>query len=164
MTVNTTDFHSWQKASDAEKAKFNTSSPNLCLLRDYLLNRWGGASLGIYEDRPIRGVMSTVPSSHAFGAALDYRYDNREEAEGIIRWLISNSKELGVQAIHDYYGCAIWRSTNSEPDKGGWESAEKSQNTGMGQPWAQWLHIETTKTDWGNNTPIEERGVTELKD
>jgi len=29
----------------------------------------------------------------------------------------------------------------------------------MGQAWAQWLHIETTKTDWGNAKPIDQRLV-----
>lgn len=157
MAVNTTDFYSWQRATDADRHKFNKPSPNLVTLKDYLKKRWGGANLGIYEERKIRGTMKDIPSSHSFGAALDWRYDSRKEGQEVIRWLVANSKELGVQAIHDYHGCTIWRSTRTAPDKGGWKPAEKSRVTGMGQEWAQWLHIETTKTDWANNKPIEER-------
>jgi hypothetical protein len=155
MAVNTTDFHNWQKAGAADKLRFRKASPNLVALRDFLLKRWGGKDIGIYGVRPIRG--GEAMSSHSFGAAMDWRYDNRKEGQAAIRWLIKNSKELGIQAIHDYYGGTIWRSVRSAPDKGGWKPADPDPNTGMGQAWAKWLHIETTKTDWANSTPVEKR-------
>lgn len=157
MTVNTTDFYSWQKATVKDKLRFRKASPNLLSLKDYLLKRWGGKDIGIYGVRPIRG--GEVLSSHSFGAAMDWRYDSRREGQAAIRWLIKNSKELGIQAIHDYYGGTIWRSTRTAPDVGGWKPAEADPKTGMGQAWAQWLHIETTKSAWSNAKPIDQRLV-----
>lgn len=156
MTVNTTEFYSWQKAGAADKLRFRKASPNLLALKDYLLKRWGGKDIGIYGERPIRG--GEVPSSHSFGAAMDWRYDNRKEGQAAIRFLIKNSKELGVQAIHDYYGGTIWRSHRDAPDKGGWKP-QPPDDHGMGQAWAKWLHIETTKSAWGNSTPVDKRLV-----
>lgn len=155
MTVNTTDFYSWQNANGADRVRFRKASPNLLALKDYVMKRWGGKDIGLYGVRPIRG--GEAMSSHSFGAAWDWRYDTRKEGQAAIRWLIKNSKELGIQAIHDYYGCTIWRSVRNAPDKGGWKQAEPSPSSGMGQPWAKWLHIETTKNDWGNKKRVEDR-------
>lgn len=154
MTVNTTEFYSWQKATARDKVRFRKASPNLLAIKDYLLKRWGGKDIGIYGTRPIRG--GEVPSSHSFGAAMDWRYDNRKEGQAAIRFLIKNSKELGVQAIHDYYGGTIWRSHRDAPDKGGWKP-QPSDDHGMGQAWAKWLHIETTKSAWHKSTPVDKR-------
>jgi len=155
MAVNTTDFYNWQNATKADKVRFRKASPNLMALKDYVMKRWGGTNLGLFGIRPIRGGDSM--SSHSFGAAWDWRYENRREGQAAIRWLVKHSDELGIQAIHDYYGGTIWRSTRPAPDEGGWKSQPDSPTTGMGQPWAKWLHIETTKSAWRNATPIDKR-------
>lgn len=156
MTVNTTEFYSWQKAGAADKLRFRKASPNLLAIKDYMMKRWGGKDIGIYGERPIRG--GELPSSHSFGAAMDWRYDNRKEGQAAIRWLIKNSQELGVQAVHDYYGGTIWRSHREAPEAGGWK-AQPDDEYGMGQAWGKWLHIETTKSSWGDAKPIDQRLV-----
>lgn len=157
MTVNTTEFYSWQNASKSDKLRFRKASPNLLALKDYVMKRWGGVDIGLYGVRPIRG--GEAMSSHAFGAAWDWRYDNRREGQAAIRWLVKHSEELGIQAIHDYYGGTIWRSNRPAPDKGGWKPQPDSPTSGMGQAWAKWLHVETTKSSWGNSKRIEDRLV-----
>lgn len=160
MAENKTEFYNWQKAAKRDYVLFRKASPNLVAINDYLVKRWGGTNVGILNKRPIRGGSS--PSSHSFGAALDWRYGDtvgqrQRVVDETIPWLIENSVELGVQAIHDYYGCTVWRSFR-EGSKRGWrEQPEKSEGGAMGQTWARWLHIETTKSAWGNNVRIDER-------
>jgi hypothetical protein len=157
MTVNTTNFYNWQEATRPDGIRFRKASPNLLAIKDYVMKRWGGTNLGLYGVRSIRG--GEAMSSHSYGAAWDWRYASRREGQAAIRWLVKHSEELGIQAIHDYYGGTIWRSTRPVPDKGGWKAQPENPTTGMGQAWAKWLHIETTKSDWGNAKRIEDRLV-----
>lgn len=157
MTVNDSDFYDWQKATKLDSVKFRTASPNLVALKDYLVDRWHGQNVGLYQKRPIKG--GTAPSSHSFGAALDWNYGamDRQKIESVVLpMLIANSAQLGIQAIHDYAGCRIWRATRAHDKNGGWKKQEPDKD-GMGQGWSKWLHIETTKTMWKNKTPILHR-------
>ena len=135
MAVNKTDYYDWQKATTADKLRFRKASPNLVLIKDWLIKRYGGTNVGIYANRNERG-RDTI-STHAFGAALDWRYDTRVAAKAAIKELVDRSKELGVQMIVDYVGGVIWTPTR------GWRKKD-ADKWGMGQPWAKWLHIETT--------------------
>jgi hypothetical protein len=155
MTVNTKNFFNWQTAGKHAQVRFRKASPNLMAIKDYVMKRWGGTNLGLYGVRPIRGGDSM--SSHAFGAAWDWRYTTRREGQAAMRFLIANSKELGIQAVHDYFGGTIWRSHRGAPDEGGWKPQPNNPKSGMGQSWAKWLHIETTKSDWANSTPVDKR-------
>ncbi len=155
MTVNKSDFYNWQQATKADKLRFRKASPNLLAIKDYVMKRWGGTNLGLYGERTIRDGVAM--SSHSYGAAWDWRYGTRKEAQAAIRFLVKNSEELGIQAIHDYYGGTIWRSTRPAPDEGGWKSQPDNPKNGMGQAWAKWLHIETTKSKWGAKTRVEDR-------
>lgn len=162
--INKTDFTNWQKEPENSLTTFSRSSPNLSLLRDYIIKAWGGASLGIYGVRPVRGA-PTPWSSHSFGAALDWSYrglyDNANVTSGqdhanlYSQWLIDNSKELGIQAIHDYINSRIWRSLRVGGSSG-W-LGQKKDAEGMGQTWGNWLHIEVSKSSWALNTPIAQR-------
>lgn len=164
MTVENV-FNNWQTSTENwDAAPYEVASPNLVLLRDYLIQRWGGVSLGIHGDRPIRGGES--PSSHAFGAALDWRYHHdgnqdiiaqypfakwitRTEAIAeVLPFLIESSRELHVQGIHDRG--RIWRSDRPGDTE---DAAWKAYNTGYGS----WLHIETTRGGWSDKTPIVDR-------
>lgn len=156
MTVNIDDFYSWQNPVKGDARKFKVASPNLLAIKDAVQKRWGGTNLGIYGEREIRS--GGYPSSHSFGSAFDWRYKTRAEGVQVIKWLVANSKELGIQAVHDYYGCTIWRSVRNAPHKGGWLKQEPDAH-GMGAKWAMWLHIETTKSCWDNATPVHKRGV-----
>ena len=160
MSENKTKFYNWQRAVGTDYLKFRKDSPNLTAIKDYLCKRWGGSSVGILNKRPIRGGLS--PSSHTFGAALDWRYGDtvghRHKVENeVLPWLIDNSEELGIQAIHDYYGCTVWRSVREE-GKRGWKAQPKGSEGGaMGTTWAKWLHVETTKEFWKDARRVDER-------
>lgn len=149
MTV-ATEFVSWQSPKPAWYVKFRKASPNLVALCDSLIKRWDGTNIGIYGKRPIRG--GSDPSSHSFGAALDWKYPTKKAGTEAMAWLIANSEELGIQAVHDYVGCRIWRAGR------GWKK-QKVDEFGMGQAWGTWLHIETLPSRWADATPIEHRGV-----
>jgi hypothetical protein len=78
----------------------------------------------------------------------------------ILPFLINNSLELGIQAIHDYYGAVpgtgrLWRSTRTNGVRG-WVNQADSP-TGMGQLWAKWLHIEVYESAWSNGEPVENK-------
>lgn len=157
MAENKTRFYNWQKAVAADYVKFRKESPNMVAIKDYLCKRWGGSSVGILNRRPIRGGSS--PSSHTFGAALDWRYGDtavhRQKIEKeVIPWLIDNSEELGIQAIHDYVGARVWMARRVGGQRG-WRAQPKKG--AMGASWAKWLHIETTKKSWRNRIRVDER-------
>ncbi|CAB4171618.1 hypothetical protein UFOVP923_12 [uncultured Caudovirales phage] len=149
MTVNKTNYYNWQKGTKLDKARFGgKASPNVTAWKDYLLKRYAGTSVGIVNKREVRG--GGALSTHYFGAAIDWRYPTRVAGKLAMKELVNNSKEYGIQMIVDYVGCVIWT-----PSKG-WHKATPDAH-GMGQSWAAWLHIETTKTDWGNKKRVEDR-------
>lgn len=148
-----TEFRSWQAKPPSALQQFARSSPALVALRTFVLAWFGGANLGIWGVRNVRG--GTSLSSHAFGAAWDWSYRGiaggrdaaRAKALEVIEWLIANSAELGVQAIHDYQGSRIWRAGR------GWKDQPKDAE-GMGQSWGDWLHVEIFETAWGDDRPV----------
>lgn len=156
MTI-ASEFTDWQKKPKAAMAQFTKSSPALVALREYLTSTFGGADLGIYGVRKIRGSLLSW-SSHSFGSALDYSYRGlpREVAERIIAFLISNSKELGVQVIHDYLNSRIWKADRAGDKNGGWKKQRKNKE-GMGQPWGDWLHIEVNERQWADGRSVLEK-------
>lgn len=108
----------------------------------YVVGRWpGGVDLGTWNVRTIRG--GSTLSVHAVGRAWDWRYANpgpgRVAAEEAMTFTIANHELLGIQAIHDYVQCRIWRS--NRPGSGaGWK--QQKPGNGMGEAWAEWLHFE----------------------
>jgi hypothetical protein len=108
----------------------------------YVLGRWpGGVDLGTWTVRNIRGGASL--SVHAVGRAWDWRYagpgPGRGAAEEAMALAIDHHELLGIQAVHDYVGCRIWRS--DRPGSGaGWKP--QRPGNGMGAAWAAWLHFE----------------------
>jgi hypothetical protein len=158
-----TKFQSWQTrpGDDWLRPPFESCSPNLLLLRDHLVDGFGGQDLGCHGNRDVRDGGSI--SSHAYGAAFDWRYQNPGPGRTvllyeIIPFLIANSAELGIQAIHDYAGCRIWRppGTSGRPVIGDcWKKQRKSGN--MGAAWALWIHVETHPDNFGDTTPIADR-------
>lgn len=159
MTVQIA-FANWSTSGlDWLKAPYNACSPNLVVIGAELDKRWpGGQNLGCHVDRTIRDGESI--SAHAYGAARDWRYPAGSK-DAVIRWLIDNSAELGVQAIHDYAGCRIWRAgrTTDVADAHGawWKAQAPNTANGMGQAWADYLHVETHPARFGDTTPIDQR-------
>lgn len=151
MTVNKTDTYNWQATTKLDKVRFGgKSSPNVESFKDHLLKRFGGTSVGILNRREVRG--GGALSTHYFGAALDWRYPTRSAGVRAMKELVNNSAEYGVQMIVDYVGGTIWTA------KRGWHKAQPNPH-GMGQAWAAWIHVETTKTMWGNKKPLVDRLV-----
>jgi len=158
MTV-ATKFYSWQTSKlNWDAPPYEANSPALVELDKFLRYVFGGANLGIEGDRPIR--KGTSPSSHSFGAALDWRYEPHSafpadhrwpepgQLEGILDFLIANSAELGIQAIHQQG--RVWRAYRSKLQGGaGW----KYQTTDE----AGWLHIEVHKDQWADGRPVTEK-------
>jgi hypothetical protein len=157
----TLQYTNWQYAPDRSKFAIG-ASPNLKALLDYLRTRWGGLNLGIGGSKAtVRNVRGgTADSSHNYGAALDWRYSDSPGREKILSevlpFLIQHHEILGIQLIVDYIGSRAWNATRHGDAFGGWKPL-KASSTGMGQSWAQWLHIETNSGSWGNSKPVADR-------
>jgi hypothetical protein len=74
----------------------------------------------------------------------------------VLPWLIDNSEQLNLQAIHDYAGGRIWRSNRGD-GLGAYWKPQPADSGGMGQPWAQWIHLEVHADGWADARPIEAR-------
>ena len=156
-----TEFYNWQTCDlKPGAAPYSKCAPALNSLYDYLKERWGGKNLGCFNNRPIKG--GTLPSSHAFGAARDWRYKDpgpgrTVAVNEILPFLINNSSELGIQAIHDYRGSRIWRANRSGDANAGWKQQPASEATGMGQEWANYFHIEVNRKQWDDGRSVAEK-------
>ncbi|MET0325433.1 MAG: peptidoglycan-binding domain-containing protein [Ilumatobacteraceae bacterium] len=121
-------------------------TPGIERWKEYVLGRWpGGMDLGTWIVRNVRG--GDTLSVHAVGRAWDWRYASpgpgRAAAEEAMAFTIEHHELLGIQAIHDYVACRIWRS--SRPGSGpAWK--QQRPGNGMGEAWAQWLHFEVHPT------------------
>jgi len=142
-------YYNWQKPTTADKVRFRKASPNLVQLCEHLIKVYGGSKIGIFIKRNVRG--GDTPSSHSFGAALDWRYPNYQRAQRACVWLVKNHKELGVQVVIDYVGCRQWIVGS------GWKQLTPDKVKGFGQSWAKWLHVETTRESWGDSREISSR-------
>lgn len=153
-----THFFDWSHAADTADPRFHSCSPNLVVLGQHLGQRFGMVDNGCYVHRPIRGGLS--PSVHWWGAATDRNYPDRVVAKNtIIPYLIDNSHEFHVQAIHDYFGSRIWRAGRTSKVAEAHTTWWKTNTTaaGMGESWATYFHIETNETGWFDATSISER-------
>jgi hypothetical protein len=160
-----TTFHDYQAATPAPPFPAGCS-PNLMLVLLELQRRWPWMSNdGCYGKRPIRGSTS-VPSTHSYGAAIDVSYPPANDdviASQVVGFLVGRSEELGLDAVHDYRRCRIWRAgrTASTADACSlwWKAQRPDPVTGMGQTWANHLHLETAPSRWSDSTPIATRWV-----
>lgn len=196
MTVATA-FFNWQSwGVNPAQSEFVKCSPNLHLVEDFTKDRWDLRNVGCRVVRFVVGGSSW--SDHAYGAAIDQGWGHWVVApqtladarkvllDDVFPWLIANSKELGVQAIHDYWclgephetrdegrvwpvidaatglpkcgGGRVWRSWR--PSGGGWRDQEVKPDDDDYQfhrPGNRWIHIGTGAADWSNTTPIDVR-------
>lgn len=164
MTINTV-WYDWARSGiDPLSPAWNSCSPNLGQVRGYLDAEVGrGDNLGCHGDRPIRD--GVAPSTHSWGAAQDWRYPLGLK-ERALEILIAYSKELHIQQIHDYVGCRIWRAGRTPNIEDAytlwWRPQTPNPNNGMGQAWATYLHIETTRAGYHDSTPVKTRpGMTQ---
>lgn len=161
-------YSSWQKPVGAMAGFYGKESPNLVRIKDWLLSQWGGMNLGIAAIRDTRSGSGV--SSHAYGAALDWRYINPGPGRAvlvneILPKLLDAHEELGIQLIVDYVGSRSWkvnRSPNGDPNDD-W-TLLRADRYGMGKSWAGWLHIETTAASWGDSRSVVDRFPQEVVD
>lgn len=156
--AHATVFTDWARMPASTLAQYNRSSPNLIAIRDDARIRFPEVtSLGIYGVRDARG--STTRSVHSWGAAADLSYRGAGRATGLamIDFYLDRSAELGIQAIHDYLGSRIWRAFRPKASGGpGWKNQPRS-SSGMGQSWADWIHIEVNLDAWPDGRSVAER-------
>jgi len=156
MTVNMEPYYHWSSRRDWDNAPFDDCSPNLRAILGFCTKTFGGKTLGCHNDRDVDGnplppspqTPKGTPSTHAWGAALDYLPDggNLEGIRFVAPFLIQWSKELGINTIHDYVHQMMWK-----PGNVGWVPES------IGSKGGQWLHIETTPVAWGDGRSVEER-------
>src|SRR6266508_4794900 len=127
---------------DAGTQPSNGPTPGIENWKNYVLGRWpGGMDLGTWGVRNKRGSNSL--SVHAVGRAWDCRYaepgPGRATADEAIAVALADFPVLGIQAIHDYVNCTIWRCSRGGSGPG-WKN--QTPGNGMGDPTAKWLHWE----------------------
>jgi len=156
MTVNTTLFTDWARKPASTLAQFNRTAPAIAAINTDADTRFPGTlNVGTYKVRNARGT--GTPSVHSWGAAGDrsYRGAGRQVALSMIDFYVAHSAELHIQAVHDYIGGTIWRSVRSRwQGGGGWKQQRPNASSGMGQPWADWLHLEVTEQGWSDGRPV----------
>jgi hypothetical protein len=156
------EFHDYQR-SRPDGIPVARCSPNLRVVADELFMRWGMLSIGCYGYRNVRGGAQI--STHAYGAAIDLSYRGAIESGDPVEpigFLVAWSFELGIQAVHDYQGCRIWRAgrtTNPDEACTVWWKAQRPDSHGMGQPWGDWLHLEVHPSRWNDSSSVLQRGV-----
>ena len=173
MTIQTSFFDWAHSGIDWNAPPYEAMAPNLVALNNWLVTNFGGQNLGLDDfDREIRSG-GTI-SDHAYGAAIDWRYEPswlpntsprtlpRAEALKLADHIIDWSAEMGIQRIHDYVGDRIWtagRTSNIADAHGAWWKPQNGAGSGMGESWARYFHFATTKGAFANSTPIVLRGV-----
>jgi|GEM_PF-3444132 len=156
-----TAFHNWSDHPHAQAQKTRRGSPALMRIRDHHLARWGGRSLSSSSLFDFRLLDNGKPSPHA-GCAVDLRWEDPGPGRAVVLnemlpFYIGNSRELHIQAIHDYVGCRVWRANRSHDANGGWKTQRQGSHSGnMGNPRSQWLHLEVSPDGWGDDRPVEE--------
>jgi len=165
MTILTGTFTQWSRAGSTKLRQYNHLSPNVAAIRDYLLAKYAGTkNLGGYGVRSIRGGKSM--STHSYGAANDIGFADRGVEREMVEFLVNNSKELGLQAVHTYGSNGlsnapgigyIWRSNRSNAGNPsvGWK--KQSKKGGMGESWAMWIHFEVHEGVWNDGRPVDAR-------
>jgi len=134
MTRSSTPYFPWGHSGiNSLVPPYETCSPNLTELYVFMNHTFGAVTLGCHNQRDIRGGGSL--STHAYGAALDVRFPTREILVAVCAWLVNNSEELGINAIHDYLSQRMWTPGQSD-DLNRWPHAN------VGSVGGTWIHVE----------------------
>lgn len=109
-------------------------------LVDLFKRRYGKKvlNLGTWVVRDIRDKPGTL-SPHATARGADIGYSERTVGIEIWRWLVDNSKTLGIEAVHDYVKSRAYRCNRGEGQAG------VRQVTDLG-PGGNWIHVEISPT------------------
>ena len=116
--------------------------PGTVALRDIILFLNPGlTNLGTYAKRDARGKPGQ-PSVHQSGRATDIGYTVRKDIEPVIKWLVDNADELGVEMVADYWPKPWGRTWRC--DRAAWKIYDRK--TIHGAPGGRWIHIEISPT------------------
>lgn len=154
-------FYDWQRLGPPMALPAGCS-PNLQVIRREFVVRRGMASLGC-RDAAATSDSGGI-STHRW-AALDLStlpLTRSEVVDWLCPFIVGWSEELGVQALHDYVGQRIWRAgrTNDVREAcNAWWRAQPKSKSGMGQPWATWIHLEVRPDRWFDNRSFADRGI-----
>ena len=106
---------------------------------------WNNGSFGV---RNMRG--KTALSVHSTGRACDLSYRNMPDDRGkpngrkysmkLMKFLIDNADELGLEMIIDYRFPPLGRAWRC--DRWAWKKYEKKTVQGGGSPSSDWIHVE----------------------
>ena len=87
----------------------------------------------------VRDTWAGKPSVHGTGRAADIGYTDRTVGIQMWNWLVTNSKTLGIEAVHDYVKGRAYRCSRGEGAAG----VRKTTDLGPG---GNWLHVEISPT------------------
>jgi hypothetical protein len=150
MAINQIPYIHWGTSGiNSRLAKFETCSASLRQLYTFMHNTFGGLTLGCHNQRTVAG--SSTLSPHAYGAALDVRFPNRQITLAVCQWLVHNSRELGINAIHDYLSQKIWKSGNPNAHPDLWPRGN------IGSVGGTWIHVETTLAMFDDGRSVQQK-------
>lgn len=163
MTVFTGPMFNWRSSGLRwDSPPYESSSPNLVQLAEYMRETFGGCSMGIHFDKQ---TSNNVVSEHSWGAADDWgsgqtqvdwarsvgkpvgKVLTRAEHFAAVDWVVAHSRELHIQSIVDIG--RSWRADRADNGALGW-IPYASGYTGH-------AHIVTTLDGWDDHTPIADR-------
>jgi hypothetical protein len=148
-----------RKYTGNSDGNFGRTRPGTQELLRVASKRFGFTNLGMYTNRRMNNAKSNADptnpkwlSVHASGRAVDMGYKDRAKAVECWNFLIANTKQLGIEEIHDY----AYKNPNQDPkDKTAWGAGyrcSRGENcrgirifdakNNAGTPGGRWLHVE----------------------
>lgn len=134
----------------------NGTQPGLKALVDVIvfLNAGKITNLGTWTRRDARGKPG-VPSVHGTGRAADLGFNARTDGDRIIKWLVDNADDLGLELLIDYYPKPWGRAWRC--DRAAWKKYDR--RTVHGAPDGRWIHIEISPS-MAKNVQAMEAAIT----
>lgn len=137
----------WQEHPELND-QYNQLSPHLQAFERWTTKNYGGTVAGDYEERSITG--GGPPSSHAFGAAFDWKPTSRDEGLSLVQKVIENPSAFGIQAVHDYEGGRIWHADRAA-EGGSVEAGWKPYDFPPGDASDTHFHFEVDRNSWDDH-------------
>jgi len=128
------------------------TTPGLKALVDIIcfLNPGKIHNLGTWTKRDARGKPGQ-PSLHGTGRAADLGFETRTDGERIIKWLIDNADDFGLELLIDYYPKPWGRAWRCDRQR----FKTYDRKTVHGAPNGKWIHIELSPTTAKNAAAME---------
>lgn len=160
-----------RKYTGASDAPYGKARPGTRELARLTAKRWQFTNKGIYNARPIMsGPSKGKPSVHGTGRAVDLGYTSRLKALALWEFLLHNTEQLGIEAIHDYaydpdgkgprkgYG-RTYRCSRGE-GAAGVRIGTPRNNAGIG---GKWIHVELSPEMADNPKKFRQAWISALR-